>query len=618
MKFLLPLLFVMPALLFAQTTTTVQVERGGKTALAKTINIAQTEDWDPLLLTIKEQPKPASDYGNKKELLTQMRKQRQSNPVVKKNEADEALTPAPILLNNFTANNSQSTPNDNHIAISDAGKIVSVVNSNLRIYDETGNVLLSKSLSSFANSLGVLQNISDPRALYDPETDRFIVMFFAGVTSTSSKIIVAFSQNNDPTTTWNFYSLNGNYLNDTTWSDYPIVSISHNDFFMTFNHLKDNSDWKTGFRYSAIWQIDKAKGYAGDSLEYNFWHHIGHNGKPVWSVCTVQGGDGPSGPESYFLSVRPGDLTNDTVFLFTISNSYQSGNAQFSSKQLKSNLSYGLPPNALQKDGQYLATNDARVLSAFVQNNRIQYVQNCIEPLNVTSAVYLGQIENPSSASPVVTAQLISNSAIDFGYPSIAYIGNNQFDNRAIITCSYSPADTFPGTVAFYRDANGNISDMLVVKQGEDAEDVLGDTIERWGDYTGIQRKYNEPNVAWLAGSYVYPSQAYRTWIAKVANPDSAVVSAVTEVKKETPVKVFPNPATEKFSVELELPKDNFTQFALYDANGKQVRVLLEDNFKAGTGVFSFNTSHLSHGVYFLKILNKNTLLRTERVVITR
>ncbi|MES2621810.1 MAG: T9SS type A sorting domain-containing protein [Bacteroidota bacterium] len=607
------------ASLMAQNIS-IKVERNQKVSLAKEINFSDPalEDWEANVLTLQEQPKPASDYGNKKEQLNELRKQKQlqKNPYLK-NASRGANPAAPIMLNNFTANNSNGTPNDNHIAISNGGKIVSVVNTNLRIYNEAGTQLQFKSLSSFANSLGFLQSISDPRVLYDPIDDRFTLLFFNGSTSAVSTIIVAFSKTNDPAGAWNFYTLKGNYMNDTTWSDYPIVTIGESDLFMTFNHLKDGEDWKTGFRYSAIWQIDKTRGYAGDTLQFNYWHNIEHDSKPIWSVCPVQGGLQPSGPETYFLSVRPGDLGNDTLFLHTISDSYQSGNAQFSTKVLKTPLSYGLPPNGLQKDGQYLATNDARVLCAMIENDRIQYVQNCIDTQYFTAGIYLGDIDNPSSANPILSGQIISNDTIDFGYPSIAYIGNNQFDNRSIITCSYSSPDTFPGTVAFYRDATGTISEMLIVKTGEDLVDVLGDTVERWGDYTGIQRKYNEPNTAWLAGSYVSPAQSYRTWIAKVVNSDSAIVSSVDKIYQEIITTVFPNPSSEKFSIQFELAKDNYSRFAIYDLNGRLVRTLLEDHFKAGTNIFSFNTQHLSSGTYFLKISDRENLLKTEKIIVS-
>lgn len=602
----------------AQSHTSVI--RNLSTPLKATVDISSPDlqDWDPFLLTIHEQPKPASDYGNKKQLLKQMRLQKQPAAAHESYDSRAAMPPAPIMLNNFTANNAQGTPNDNHIAISNAGKIVSVVNTNFKVYDESGVQLQSKSLSSFASSLGLIQNISDPRVLYDPIEDRFVVMFFAGSTSATSTIVVAFSRTNDPTALWNLYAFSGNPLNDTTWSDYPIVILSQHDLIFTFNQLKDGEDWKTGFRYSAIWQLNKAKGYNGDTMQYNYWHNIDFNGKPIWNVCPVQGGSAPSGPKTYFVSVRPSDLNNDTVFLHTLTDSYQSGNAQFNTKVLKSNLSYGLPPNALQKDGQYMATNDARILSAFIENDKIQYVQNSIYPSGITSAVYVGEIDHPENAQPLATGQLIYNDTIDFGYPSIAYLGNGAYDNRSIITCSYSSADTFPGTVAFYKDATGNISDILIIKKGERAVDVLQDSTERWGDYTGIQKKYNEPNTAWLAGSYVYTTQAYRTWIAKVANTDSAVVSGIHQITNNEKVLVYPNPASERFMVEIDLPKDNFTKFSLYDGSGKLVHELLSDRFKAGLSIFSFNTQYLTTGVYYLRIANKNQLIKTEKVIIER
>ncbi len=620
-KFVLVSGFLVCTVSVQSQNSSARVERNQVVPLTTVIDFADPdlEDWEPAVLNIKEQPKPASNYGNRKEHLNLLRKEKQQQKKLPlQNSSRGAIPPPPVMLNNFSANTAQGTPNDNHIAISNNGKIVSVVNTNIRIYNDTGTQLLSRGLGAFANALGLIQNISDPRVLYDPLTDRFIVIFFSGVTSAATKIIVAFSKTNDPVGQWNFYALNGNYLNDTTWSDYPIVTIGANDLFMTFNHLKDGQDWKTGFRYSAIWQIDKSTGYAGDTLDFNYWHNIEFDGKPIWSVCPVQGGLQPSGPETYFLSVRPGDLMNDTLFLHTISDSYQSGNAQFSSKVLKSAISYGLPPNGLQRDGQYLATNDARVLCAMIENDRIQYVQNCVDTNYYTAGIYLGDIDNPSSATPALSGQIISNDSIDFGYPSIAYIGNNQFDNRSIITCSFSSPDTFPGTVAFYRNENGTVSEMLVVKKGEDAVDILGDTVERWGDYTGVQRKYNELNTVWLAGSYATIAQNYRTWIAKVVNTDSSLVSSLNEFKQQVPAKVFPNPSSEKFSVQFELPKENYTRFEIYDVSGNLVRSMLEDHFKAGTNVFSFNTQHLPSGTYFLKISDRQQLLRTEKIVVKR
>jgi hypothetical protein len=595
----------------------IAVERNRTVPLLHTVNLSDqsTEDWEINILNIRQQPAPASDYGTKKDLLNAQRLQHISKAGLHK--MDRALSPAPVVADNFIANPAQGTPNDNHIAISNGGKIVSVVNTNIRVYNESGAQLQSKTLIGFAG-LSIGSNTSDPRVLYDPWDDRFIIHFFAGNTSATSKLIVAFSQTNDPAGTWNIYQLSGNYLNDTTWSDYPIVALNDKDFFMTYNHLKDGEDWKTGFRYSAIWQIDKTNAYAGDTLQFNYWHDIKYNGKPIWNVCVAQPSYINPQPQTYFVSVRPSDLSNDTVFLHTISDSYESGNAQFSTQVLQSNLNYGLPPNGLQTDTQFLATNDARVLSAFTENNKVQYVQNTIDPATSTASVYVGVIDNVSSAA-TVTGQIISAPGVDFAYPSIAYMGNNEFDNRALITCSYSSPDTFPGTVAFYRDAQGNISDVAVVKNGLNTVDVMMDSVERWGDYTGIQRKFNEPNTAWVAGSYVFQTQVWRTWVAKIINTDSAVVSSTGKISSpQNQAEVFPNPAIEKFSVKFESAKGNFTSIVLKNLNGQVVKELFADGVKAGTNIFSFNTAYLPAGIYHLVITDNDAPVKTEKIIIQR
>lgn len=595
----------------------VAVERNRALPLSHTVNLSNLaeEDWEVNVLNIRQQPAPASDYGNKKEQLNVQRLLHQNSRGIYK--SDRAVSPAPVVADNFLANPAQGTPNDNHIAISNEGKIVSVVNTNIRVYNESGTQLQSKTLIGFAG-LGLGSSTSDPRVLYDPWEDRFIIHFFAGNASVTSKLIVAFSQTNNPAGNWNIYQLTGNYLNDTTWSDYPIVALNDKDFFMTYNHLKDGEDWKTGFRYSAIWQIDKTNGYAGDTLQFNYWHDIKYNGRPIWNVCVAQPSYSNPQPQTYFVSVRPGDLSNDTVFLHSISDSYESGNAQFSSQVLKTNLSYGLPPNGLQTDTQFLATNDARVLSAFTENDKVQYVQNTIDPTTSTASVYLGVISNVS-ATPSVSGQIISAPGVDYAYPSIAYMGNNEFDNRALITCSYSAPDTFPGTVAFYRDAQGNVSDVTVVKNGLNTVDVMLDSVERWGDYTGIQRKFNEPNAAWLSGSFVYQTQVWRTWVAKIVNTDSSVVSSLSKPLQESvTTEIFPNPATESFSIKFESNTGNFVFVNLMNASGQLVKELFADRVKAGTNIFSFKTAYLPTGIYYLQIFDKGSLLAQEKIIIQR
>ncbi|MBK7149684.1 MAG: T9SS type A sorting domain-containing protein [Bacteroidetes bacterium] len=148
---------------------------------------------------------------------------------------------------------------------------------------------------------------------------------------------------------------------------------------------------------------------------------------------------------------------------------------------------------------------------------------------------------------------------------------------------------------------------------------MLQDSVERWGDYTGIQRKFNEPNTAWVSGSFVYQTQVWRTWVAKIVNSDSSVVSSFGKpVQEPMSAEIFPNPAPESFSVKFESNPGNFVFVNLMNASGQLVKELFADRVKAGTNVFSFKTAYLPTGIYYLHIMDKESLIAQEKIMIQR
>ena len=262
----------------------------------------QLEDYNASILKIAEIRKPAGDYLEKKNYLNIQRALKELSNITKSTKDINGIQENKFISNilQFNANSPNGTPNDNSVAISDSGYIVSVVNTNLVIYNDTGKQLLFRNLGSFASSLTLSGSISDPRVIFDPIHRKFIIAFFSGNNSSNSTIVLAFSQSANPLSPWNFYALKGNPNNDTTWSDYPIISVTKDDFFITFNQLKDNEGWKTGFRYAAIWQVDKQKGFNGDSIKYNYWDKIKYNNKSIWSICPVMKSGYPTDNKSYF------------------------------------------------------------------------------------------------------------------------------------------------------------------------------------------------------------------------------------------------------------------------------------------------------------------------------
>jgi hypothetical protein len=99
-----------------------------------------------------------------------------------------------------------------------------------------------------------------------------------GTTDKTSFIVVGFSTTNDPAKPWNVYKIPGTPIQDSVWSDYPIVSQTKEDMFFTVNLLHNGSSWEEGFLEAVIWQLNKDDGYRGDTLNKNFFNNIKYEG----------------------------------------------------------------------------------------------------------------------------------------------------------------------------------------------------------------------------------------------------------------------------------------------------------------------------------------------------
>lgn len=605
-KYIIFLNFISCIGLYAQTTTQQKKFVSHKQAVVNFNSIK--EDFAPSLL-IREMPKPASEkmvYYN--------------YPETKPNEYKKtnALLSDLLLGYNSAANPwGGGTPNDNDIAISNDGMIVSVVNTNIYMRNNTTNTVSPvKSLAAFTTPINSFHDEFDPKVLYDPVADRFILTCLVGRVDTNSKIIIGFSQTNDPTGNWNLYTLPGNPLNNSLWSDYPMWALSEKELFFSINLLYNDSSWQTGFNETIIWQIKKDSAYAGLPMSSVMHHNIKYNGKSLRNLCPAKGGSKLYTPNMFFVSSRNFASQNDSIFIAEVKDTIGSPLNGVTVKVSKSNQMYYMPPNGRQTIAtQSLATNDARVLGAFYENNKIQYVQNTNNPANNHVTVYYGIIDNPQSASPIATGYIINNDTVDFAYPNISYAGLNSSDNTAVITFDHSSNKILPGISAIKADAQGNFSKVLRIKNGLKPINLLTDNLERWGDYSGSQRKYNNPGEIWMSGCYGYQysigfQNAHGAWIAQIGLFANNVSVNETNQKEEAPALLFPNPAQDFITVDFSIPQPEYLNFDLYDNQGKLVATLLRDWVKINTNSFQFSIRDLATGIYYLKITgNKGTAI---------
>lgn len=576
-----------------------------------------TEDYSQSLFSL-EAPSPGSHSA--KAHLAQLKEQipakiyRNSPAVANK----KAKPYTPFVLRNFQGNPYKNgVPMDNSMAISKEGKVVSVINNSIFVYDSEGEKLTSSSLAAFADTLKIVGRKFDPRVIYDPDQDRFILTYLAGSTIEQSMIILAFSKTNDPAGEWNLYSLPGNPLNDESWSDYPMISITKDEFFLTMNLLKEGGSWQTSFKQTVIWQLTKKEGYEGNDLKTKLWSDINFDGKPIRNLHPVKGGSAIYGPNMYFLSNRNFSLQNDSIFFLELTGRHDDNATKLNIDLLQSDSTYGVPPLVNQpQNNYYLQTNDARVLDAFLENDQILFVSNSVNFQNNFGSIFFGHI-NTVSTNPTIKAQVYQSDVLEFGYPGIAFTGDANNMN-AIVCMNHASKDIYPGCGVVYYDGS-SFSDYKYVKEGTDIIKVLGGS-ERWGDYIGMQPVYGEIGKCWMAGTFGKDGSGlnteYGTWIAEIQKYGYNSTDEI--VSEQVKPSVYPNPVNpyQWVHVEFEMEEAQVLSYSIFDTNGKEVELLMRDKTKKGRNLFTFDASALTTGTYFVQVTNADGILFTEQFVV--
>lgn len=582
-QFLLVILLVNAMYMGAQVTIHLRVPPAAQQNVR-----AIEQDFYPVLQAL-EMPSP-SQYARPAAAERQTRKSGQDSLVTL------GLAVQPQMATNFNGNlYNFRTPNDNDLAVSNDGQLVSVTNSVIYFYNANeGKFLRSTSLASFGNPLGFTESKYDPKVVYDPVEDRFVMVFLNGNLDSTSQIIVAFSATNDPLGNWNLYALSGNPIDNDTWSDFPNIALSTDELFLTFNTFTNGSVNNSGFVEATIWQIDKYRGYAGDSLHTKYYAGLNDNGQSFFNITPIMGGAGLYGPEMHFVSNRNLSASNDTFFVFTIDNTI-ANNGQLQVTTLRANQHYGLPPGGQMPGTDTLDCNDARILGGFFAHDVLHFVGNTKIEATDRAGIYHGQITDLGTPNADLQLNLLGIDTLDLGYPNIAYVGMGAGDNSAILVTNYSGETTFPTSAALHYDGR-HYSGLTQIKEGISSVDVLTSTQERWGDYADVQPKYNEPGVVWSATSYAR-SNAHFTWIASHVRP-FGVTAPVSQPINTT---VAPNPASQQALLTFRLANPTRVRIALYDMKGQEVALLLADNLPVGTHQFSCQVSSLAAGLYLLE-----------------
>ena len=70
----------------------------------------------------------------------------------------------------------------------------------------------------------------------------------------------------------------------------------------------------------------------------------------------------------------------------------------------------------------------------------------------------------------------------------------------------------------------------------------------------------------------------------------------------------YPNPFNPTTMIDYTLPTDGMTKLSIYNVLGQEVKVLVNENMRAGSYSTPFDGSNLSSGIYFYKLESNNQM----------
>jgi hypothetical protein len=424
-----------------------------------------------------------------------------------------------------------------------------VLNTQYRIMSKTGTVVSTVDAEDFWKgtagyyappiTTNVATGHSDPHVKYDPVSNRWILVAQTNADNFSS-LLVAVSQTNDPTGTWNRYCIDVDASNVVMF-DFPLVGFTSNWLVVTGNMFNISTG---AFADHQIYVFDKANLYAGGAVTLGTNAQriaVGGTTQSGWSspATVISGGTANTMYllQPFFTSGGNAGVRTTTLTGTIPSVTWNTGSATFSTSPLGNFATASSVANGntlpQKNDIATLNSGDGRFCESYQVNGNLWTAQHVYLPATqpvTRSAIQWWQLQTSGT--------ILQNGRIDDGtgqihraYPSMAV--NNSED--VAIGYSIASLDRFVSCAYATRRSCTPANQMdkeVVFKDGVDTYTKnFGGSRIRWGDYSNtsidpatgtfwtIQQYANTRTSSTASGS------KWSTWWAEIT-PDANNVIA--------------------------------------------------------------------------------------------
>ncbi len=421
--------------------------------------------------------------------------------------------PAQADTGNVTPPDTQGTVGPHHLMVT--------LNNNVTIESRTGTVLQSVSIAGFWSSLGNINEAFDPRVLYDPYANRWIVSSGANAASPSSYILIGASATSDPTAGWFLYKVRVSATGQG-WADYPTLGFNGDWIVVQANIFTVST---SGFLGSQIYAFNKADLYAGGAGQYTmFQDQSGFSDYPAVTHDNTLATEylvrnWNSGTGTLRVSTITGPVGSEVL---TTGVAFPKASGGWQDSAALTNFA----PQLGSSSG--IDTDDSRVGNCVYRNGSLWAVQTAYLPSSGTpnrSIAQWWQINTLSGSLGVVQqfGRIDSSSAqFDYAFPSLdvnarddMMIGYSRFGASQYASANYS--------FRMHNDPPNTLGPDTVFKAGESPYfKDFGTGDNRWGDYSNVAVDPLNDLDLWTIQEYAGTANNWGTWWGSISVAASA------------------------------------------------------------------------------------------------
>ena len=475
-------------------------------------------------------------------------------------------------------------------------KVMTMLNNNVVIQDKaTGSQLSLVSLTAFWTSTGAT-GVFDPRVVYDPYNNRWVVAATSNAQSANSSVLVGVSNSPDPEGTFTLFRFIVGCAAGSPgcnagggWADFPMLGFNKNWVAVGWNQFTINTNAFTDGRMLVVDYPALRGGTAAGTIFTGASAAIGgfcmH---PATTFSTTEETlyiptHISSGGATYRMHSLTGTPAAPTFNVDPANRTRPGGGwtqpgGDNAPQQCVPGI--GAPTQTCPATIRRLEAADAFIRSNVVfRNGKIYYPQSIALPtggltinsrfvaqwtaLNTDGTVFDGGRVEDATAT-------INNGGKHYAYPSLAVNKNND----VLFGFTEFESDDYADAGYAFRlgtDAAGTMRDPVIYKEGEDYyQKTFSGTRNRWGDYSHTVVDPVNDRDLWTVQEYPMlrvgttgqgaNDSRWGTWWAKVAAPAGAGDLLISEFRLRGP-----SGANDEF---VEIYNPNNADFTVTTADG--------------------------------------------------